>query len=434
METIKKLFIITVAIFAIFSKHVFSQTKDAFPNAITHGDCNTLLSGKYTITDKDIFDFAKNDIVDLKAITIEGWIAPGKADNLSAIVINHNDYKILFPTDQVKKEVQLSVSNFINNFEGSLANYEDYTFLFTYHRKDVDYMIYFYITDNRLIGYAHPVELGGTFHNCHTELEYAESKLTEEIKYAKEQNKTMIWYGDEIKPDVEGISDRSGSALYRRANSFIKPFPRKIEKLENIFDPLSSTVCNAIPKTKSQLIKGGFAANDRTIKEWGEYAKEIENIINPHFSNHLSTISEIKNEFLNGDKNVLVILAHLKGDELFIGNEKVSLDEINNWGKRERPTGERVAVLFVCNSGNQKYEVGSLLWKKKIEPLSNILIKNNYFDQVIAPNHEIEEKETKDVLDKLIKTKSIMEIKDIFKGWFPFVFSKFTPESNSNKI
>ena len=127
----------------------------------------------------------------------------------------------------------------------------------------------------------------------------------------------------------------------------------------------------------------------------------------------------------------MFIVAHLKGGELFIGNEIVTISDIKSWGKRLISTnGKRIALLCICNSGNQNYKVGSLLWKKKIDALSNIFIGNHYFDLVIAPDHTILRHETISVLDKILKNKSLFEIQSIFKGWEPYVFltSIFNPK------
>ncbi|GAA3929010.1 hypothetical protein GCM10022209_23410 [Chitinophaga oryziterrae] len=246
--------------------------------------------------------------------------------------------------------------------------------------------------------------------------------LNEELESAKKDGRSVVWYGDELKLNIERQAKENRVNIYKRASSVSVKLPEKIAPLDRVLVPENSVICNALPTTMRQLMEGGHPATAATLEAWRSYRADVEHIT-MQFGEQLQTMADIKKEMLEGKRDMVLLVAHLKGTELFIGDERISLDKIKAWGKRQTPSsGNRVAVLCVCNSGNQNYTVGSLFWKTHVNPLTNILKENGYFDMVIAPDHVILRPETTSFLENLLKNRSIQEIQQWFAGWGFWVF------------
>lgn len=377
-------------------------------------DCNSLLTGVRPLQLGDIKDFVTIKGIQLKTISFEGGIKAGSGDNLSGLVINTDEYKTIFPNQTVVESYKQKLTAFMSRLDKDLKNYDDNIFIFTSKSQNTQTITYFHFQEGRVIGYVHPYVATAT-------QQLNPSILNRELEYAFTKKKTVIWVGDNIDFDIGKVAADSKTVIYRRPDFIDKALPTSLESLDKVFTPEKSSICNAIPSTEYQVMKGGFSKS--AVKEWKAFKGEVAAHTINKFQSEISSISALKDEFIKGDGDFLLIAAHLKGDELFIGDEMVTLKNVKEWGKRlERVGKNRTAFLLICNAGNQEYRVGSVFWKTKVEPLANILLDNNYFDAVVAPDHTISRAETTAVLKKLIGNRSLLEIQKIFKGWVPYVF------------
>jgi hypothetical protein len=106
------------------------------------------------------------------------------------------------------------------------------------------------------------------------------------------------------------------------------------------------------------------------------------------------------------------LVAHSDGSNLFIGGEKVSLDELAALPTRDSNlTRARVAVLISCFAGNVKNapetfseRVGRILrGRKNTQSLAEILTNKRFFDQVLAPEGEITTEQGVTYVEETIK-------------------------------
>lgn len=386
-----------------------------YPNMIPHMSCDALLKGPYIVQPEDIHDLVKNDLVDMKMVIYDGFLESGITDKLNAIFINKEDYKTLFPNGKHDIEFTRSMEDFINKVPLNSQEYNNISVISTYKNRSREIISYFHFREGRIIGYVHP---GKESVNTSPSVYVLET----ELDYAVQQNKKVLWIGDDVTLKVADLARHKGAVFYRRMHSIEREYPEKLASYEMVFNPAESVVCNAIPHTKSQIVQGGVPASSQ--KNWVQFRDQVENLTDA-FAKRITRIDDLKKELLHGESDVFFVIAHLNGSNIYIGETKVTLEQIRQWGTRIKPTsGKRIGVLCICNSGNQRYRVGSLLWKTKVDPLANILLDNKYFDQVFAPDHTIYRPETLSLITHLTKNKSVERMQEIFPGWWSYVYTR----------
>lgn len=394
----------------------WSQTPEIYPNIVAHMTCSGLLTGPYEIQAHDISDFVKDETHDIKLVSFGGMVKSGIADDIDGIFINEDDGKTMFPSTDIKNAYSSHVARFLKSLGVANSQNQQNIVINTFRKGNRSIVTYFYLSQTKIIGYAHPVLTGEPDGRKDIFV------LKNVLKYSKENNKTIVWAGEQVDLDIGSIAKEMDCLVYRRMDGITIPLPSKVQPLEKNFVPSEATVCNAVPSTKQQLVLGGFPTN--RLKDWQEY-KGIIDGKTMHFGKKISGLEDLKLEVIEGENDVLFVIAHLNGSELNVGADVVKLETINSWGKSTQTRSNyRVAVLIVCNSGNERYKVGSPFWKKKVDPLSKIFIENGYFDLVIAPDHTILRKETESILDYFMEGKPLLEIQNAFNGWIPYVFRK----------
>jgi hypothetical protein len=384
--------------------------------------CNGVMTDPYIIKEGDISDFTKTDRFDLKLIRYEGFFENSIADQYNGIFVNSIDFRHLFPTGKPDPGFANYIKDFLQKLPEKQEMYNNINLFCTYKNGNNEIITYFHIKDNKIMGYAHPISKS-------KDIATDDFILDSELEFAKKNNKTILWYGDEVSLKIDKKIKEQHLVFFRRISSISKELPETIEPLDKVFVPEHSVVCNSVPSTKRQLMEGGFPTSN--LKMWQEYKAQVEQLTH-EFQERISSLADLRHQMTEGNSDVLFIIAHSDGTDLFIGDQKVSLEQIKEWGTRKTPTSRnRLAILCVCKSSDQHLKTGSLFWKKRIDPLANILLENGYFDQVIAPDHNILRPETIGFIQTLLKNKSISEIQAIFNGWGPYV-SAFLINVNLN--
>jgi hypothetical protein len=404
----------------LLSQISFSQ--DHYFNA-SHYGCNRLLHGMQELDQTKVVEFVEGK-VPVELVIVEGMLQNNGGYTKNLLNLAPEEYKFFTSRPEILTKYKTHIKSLVDALDGDLDKYRSTTVVSNFRENDVQVITYIHFVNKRIIGFTHPV--------LKTEGFIKQSTIMEsELEYARDNKLSIVLFGDDNGLDIRMKANSYSVPIFTRPISIKRYIPTMNLDLTKEFDPGKSTVGNFIPNSSKQVALGGNSIPD--LPAWQNYYSRVDEIIRPHFNSRVESLNQFKEELLHGEQDFLLLIAHLKGSELYIGDEVVSLEAIKGWGKRIEPTtGKRVAVLFVCNGGNQEYKVGHLFFKKKVEPLSNILIENNYFDLVVAPDHTILESETFDLLPKILEKASIGKIGTIFKRWIPIVFKEtFTSKYKS---
>lgn len=114
-------------------------------------------------------------------------------------------------------------------------------------------------------------------------------------------------------------------------------------------------------------------------------------------------------EIIEGNSDVVLIVAHSDGFKLYIGKEEISIEEIRQWNSRTSPVKNRKAVLLVCNAANVKMKTG-LIFKRPVESLMELLLNKGYFETILAPDKELAVVEAIEIIRKIKANVPLHEI------------------------
>src|SRR5262249_47642702 len=151
--------------------------------------------------------------------------------------------------------------------------------------------------------------------------------------------------------------------LYRRLPGVAKPLAILSEG-NVVFELKNASVCNAVPSTKGELIKVGFSVLG--LEGWQKFHLQVQQHLDGSVNEYVGTKEQLKNTLINGDNNMVLIIAHSDGMRMFVGDEEITLDELNSWpSKANVSANPRIGALLICEAGKEDIKRG-LLFKKRM--------------------------------------------------------------------
>lgn len=219
--------------------------------------------------------------------------------------------------------------------------------------------------------------------------------------------------GDDVSVDFNKLAEPHGVSVIRRGPNVVRDILQTDLALKTIsargLKPETTSVLNGIPSTKSALESMGKPIGG--LDEWNAFHTEVEQAISGRYSRRIETKSQLYEELMNGQADVLLLVAHFDGNALYFGNEKASFDEINALKDRKLGGRPRTAVLIACDTGKLSSEERSF-FRKQVKSMGELFVKKGFFDQVIAPQHEIQGGESMSALTGYLKDTRVRQ-----DGW-----------------
>jgi hypothetical protein len=179
-----------------------------------------------------------------------------------------------------------------------------------------------------------------------------------------------------------------------------------------------------VPTAREDLINAGFSPDNSPA--WDVLKNNINSSIHDKFISKPSTVEEFKNEIINGESDVLLMVAHSDKISIYLGNEKIEINDIKAWEERQiKNKKPRIAILLSCYAGEiEQTKTNWFLFQAQRESLTEVLLKKKYFDYIISPNHQISGEESLQIIDEILKSPSIRNLRNLFAGWHAFVFTE----------
>ena len=338
------------------------------------------------------------------------------------IFIHQTEYDKIKDFSILKKKT-IELLNFLPNNINHFNN-EKACICITSKHNEEELILMLYLNKDNFYGFLYNIGFSGNY-----EPDRAFQKLRQD------GINSIIWYGDKLKRfKILEEASKNRVSLIRRSRFNYKNLPNIGTDIDLAFQqqfvPASSYLVNAIPSTKSELKRGGFSVLN--IQEWMDFKGQIEKLSEGKFLNSSIEINAFKKELIQGENNILFIVAHADEYNFFIGNIKVSVDEIKKWTNRVKNNDKlRFAIFISCNTGKIEQQKNFMILNKNVMTLTELFLEKGYFDYIISPDHEIDKVETINIFKEMLSIKSFYEIQQTLKGWG--IFAQMNNSKNKDR-
>jgi hypothetical protein len=227
-------------------------------------------------------------------------------------------------------------------------------------------------------------------------------------------------YGDHLPSvDFNALADAAGVDTVRRAPEVAKNFVETHRRLNRLSERRMSkektTLVNGLPSTREELASAGLPAGG--VNEWRAFRDVVEQRVAGRYGQRIAGKTAFIQELRSGTSDMILIVAHSDGPAIYIGRDRITLEELQRLPKRNNAgTRARLALLLSCDTGKlTPQQVG--VFRTKMSTLATILVEKNFVDEVVAPDHTIKRDETIAVLEGLLNGSSAAEVRRQYPGW-----------------
>jgi hypothetical protein len=206
----------------------------------------------------------------------------------------------------------------------------------------------------------------------------------------------IILYGPlPTKIDLPKLCEDAGHQLILRsaeAPRNLVETEARLQQLENRkFDEAQLTVVDGLPQDENAVRAMGLFAG--STEAWLDFHKKIDDSLQWRGNHRIATREEFLNELSRGHSDLLILVAHSTGSDLYLNGNKISIEDLKAMAPRtEKWSRPRLAVLVACDAGRTTSTVPETWWSRVTGPraaLAQILVDKGFVDMVIAPDHKI---------------------------------------------
>ena len=191
----------------------------------------------------------------------------------------------------------------------------------------------------------------------------------------------------------------------------------------------SAVLLNGLPSTKESAAKLGIMSGDPDA--WVEFHRDVNTLLAGNTRNALLTKAEFDAHLVNGNSDVIVMVAHADGIRIFLNDKIVTLDDISKLpNRKDIRKSPRIAVIVSCDAG-AAMKSSSLFFKKDIPNFAEVLLSKGFVDVVIAPDHKIRKDEVLDVIRQLPKG---LKTNNLPSGWNKISVNILRERDNDNAL
>jgi hypothetical protein len=255
----------------------------------------------------------------------------------------------------------------------------------------------------------------------------AEEALKKKLEALRLMRGRVYLYGDPVRSlDIEGLAQSFGVDLVRRGPAIVKNFAETEKRLKALeqtrFKKKTTVLLNGIPKSTGELARLDPQLNG--LAGWHEAYTSVERVMQGKYQERIETKQQLFRELQEGNSDVIFIVAHSDGENLYFGNEIVSAAELDALPDRQNAAMRaRLAVLISCSTG--KLHAGGSPWSFTApRALGEILVNKGFFDVVIAPDHDISVGEGIEALDDILQGRGSYALRSTYKGWLKLARTK----------
>lgn len=359
-----------------------------------------------------VTEFTSSEEENYSINIFEGILSESELED-KHIYIHHTALKDINDLNGIKR----NLTDFNNSVNLRELGSENCVSIISQKNNDEELILVLHNVNNKVIGFLHKINS-----------QYSNKNIIENVFSNTNENnvKKIIWYGDDLATqDIYQIASSNKLQVLRRSKYVDIPL-NKNALSKNLIEQKSisssnSMLFNAVPANESNLIHAGKSIAN--LQEWEKFKNQIDITTKNKFEKSIASLDVFKNELINGKSDLVLLVAHSDRLNLYFNGEKISMSEMLTWEKskvkRDKP---RVAVLLSCRTGEiQKENKSWFFFNKQRLSLTEVLIQNRYFDQVISPNKEISLEEATSVLESIIHTSTVQNLYNLFPAWHLYV-------------
>gem|GEM_PF-6620466 len=230
----------------------------------------------------------------------------------------------------------------------------------------------------------------------------------------------VYFYGDEVTSlSLRKLADEAGTDFVNRSPQVLKDFEvtdRRLRKLsQRKLDPATTAYVNGVPTAPEHLTAIGRSAT--AVEAWRRFSKNVDAQMRGKYNARITSKAAFLSSLTKGNMDAVIVVAHSDGPRIYLGGESISIDELNALETRTKDSSRpRVAILLSCSTGARTAS-SRRVFGRNLESLADVLTKKNFFDTVIAPDHEIGEDETLAALTHILANRPLAELRQRFPGW-----------------
>jgi hypothetical protein len=192
----------------------------------------------------------------------------------------------------------------------------------------------------------------------------------------------------------------------------------RLEQLDNMVGGRRHvTVANGLPRTEVDVSRMGLYAGEPDA--WLAETAHVDESSRQHGAREVVTTAEgLIHELTEGESDIVILVAHSNGADLYYNGTPISFDELNALPNRTSQMRPRLAVLIACGAGKAQTSGLRGLWRSitrdRVLSLAEILVEKRFVDKVIAPDHDVSPQEGRAVLTDALRGPSMVVARG---GW-----------------
>lgn len=232
----------------------------------------------------------------------------------------------------------------------------------------------------------------------------------------------VYYYGDQLSTvDINALCRSHGKELIRRSpkveSSILTTEWRQRQIDERTLSTEHLTFIDGLPQDRAAVESMGLMVGDPS--DWLDFHESVRRLFRGRGVQGVTTKEGFLHTLSHGDTDVIILVAHANGSQLYLNGKPTSLKELQAMPARSRRSARpRVAVLVSCDAGKpqeQRRGLWPLDWfAPDLPSLAQILIEKKFVDKVIAPDHKIQADESLTVLQRALEG---AKTNDILPGW-----------------
>lgn len=135
---------------------------------------------------------------------------------------------------------------------------------------------------------------------------------------------------------------------------------RQVALQDRRLESARTVLVNGLPRNEAEAVRSGYQRSE--AKGLQNAGREIDRLAKQFFNGQSPPPflpDELRELFLSGESDVVLIVAHSDKERIYINGTPVSVDEIKNYPARTTPsTCPRVCILLSCHAGDFGIEKG----------------------------------------------------------------------------
>ena len=232
----------------------------------------------------------------------------------------------------------------------------------------------------------------------------------------------VYYYGEQLSTvDIDALCRSHGKELIRRSpkveSSILVTEWRQRQIDERILSTEHLTFVNGLPQDRAAVESMGLMVGDPS--DWLDFHESVRRLFRGRGLEGVTTKEGFLHTLSYDDTDVIILVAHANGSQLYLNGKTTSLKELQAMPARARRSARpRLAVLVSCDAGKpqeQRTGLWLLYWfAPNLPALAQILIEKKFVDKVIAPDHKIQAEESLAVIQHALEG---AKTNDILPGW-----------------